>query len=210
MRELAYAFCSSSTCSNGLNDDFDSSNPTVTPTAPTDNEQALLALATAWYHLEQAGFNPAAPLGALQFTEKSLPDGSPSGAVIPWPGANNREGGFNVFDFNYSLSRDGTLLPHHSYERASSLLTGQPLPSGLSSAGYHVRYGSSWMMVVQFTDEGPQGRGILTFSQSNNALSPHWNDQSVYYATNNGLRPLLFNEDDIAANTISNMTITAQ
>lgn len=208
LREFAYSMCSNSTCVNALSNDFDSENATTTPTAPGSSDEALIALATAWYNLEQAGFNPAAPLGAMQFTEKSLPDGSASGGVIPWPGANNQEGGFNVFAYNYSRSRDGTLLPHHSYERVNSAVDGQPLPSGLSSAGYHVRYGSSWMMVVEFTDNGPQGRGILTFSQSNNAFSPHWNDQSAYYAQYNGLRPILFTEDDIAANTISSMTLT--
>lgn len=208
LREFAYEFCSNSTCVNALSDDFDSANATTTPSAPASYDTALVALATAWYNLNEAGFNPASPLGAMQFTEKSLPDGSPSGAVIPWPGANSREGGFNVFDYNYSQSRDGTLLPHHSYDRVDSAVTGQPLASGLSSAGYHVRYGSSWMMVVEFTDDGPQGRGVLTFSQSNNAFSPHWNDQSVLYAQSNGLRPILFTEDDIAANTLSSMTLT--
>ncbi len=207
-REFAYSFCSNNTCAGNLAGEFDPNNPTMTPVGLPDDGSALIALAEAADNLRAAGFDLDATMGQMQFTEKSLPDGSPSGAVIPWPGANNREGGFNVFSFNHSLSGDGTLLPHHSYPRATNTVTGGNLASGLSSAGYHVRYGSSWMMVVQFTDNGPQGRGILTFSQSNNFLSEHWNDQSLYYAQNNSLRPILFTEDDVAANVLSSKTIT--
>lgn len=209
VREFAYQFCANNTCSNALTVPFDVSNPTTTPSGIPDDGSALVALAVAAANLTNAGFALDAPLGQIQFVEKSLPDGSPSGAVIPWGGANNREGGFNVFAFNTSGS-DGTLLPQHSYTRATDVVTGGNMASGLSDAGYHVRYGSSWMMVMQFTDDGPVGRGILTFSQSNNFLSPHWNDQTAYYSANNGLRPLLYEQDDIDANLLSTVTISEE
>lgn len=216
LREFAYEFCSSSRCLGSLTTPFDASNPTMTPTGVPEDGSALAALARASYNMQSASntlgdansFDIAAPLGLHQFTEKSLPDGSASGGRIPWPGANSHEGGFNVFSYNFDAGRDGTLLPHHQYPRAVRATDGRTFPSGLSSQGYHVRYGSSWMMVVQFTDDGPVGRGILTFSQSNNFQSPHWNDQSVYYAENNSLRPMLFNADDVSNNALSTVTIS--
>lgn len=218
LREFAYGFCDNDRCTGPLSVPFDANDPLNTPAGlPTDGSD-LAALTKARYDLELSYnatgafdfFNIAAPLGQMQFVEKSLPNGAPSGVRIPWPGANHREGGFNVFAYNHSTRADGTLLPNHNYPRSSGFSDGMQFQSGLSSEGYHVRYGSSWMMVVEFTDEGPVGRGLLTFSQSNNFQSPHWVDQSVYYAENNSLRPILFSEADIAANTLSTMTLTAE
>lgn len=218
LREFAYGYCTDSRCTNGLATPFDASNPTMTPSGIPDDGSALMALAKARYDMELAVnetgafdfFNISDTLGEYQFIEKSLPDGTASGVKIPVSGANHREGGFNVFAYNYSASRDGTLLPHHSYPRSRGFSDGQQFESGLSSEGYHIRYGSSWMMVVEFTDDGPVGRGLLTFSQSNNFLSPHWNDQTMYYAENNSLRPILFSAEDVAANTLSTKTLTAE
>ncbi|XOV78956.1 MAG: penicillin acylase family protein [Aestuariibacter sp.] len=209
VRELAYQFCTDNRCDDSLSVPFDVDNPTTTPTGLPEDGSALVALAIASENLSNAGFALDAPLGQLQFVEKSLPDGSPSGAVIPWSGANNREGGFNVFAYNTSGS-DGTLLPQHSYTREKDVVTGANMSSGLTDAGYHVRYGSSWMMVMQFTDDGPVGRGILTFSQSNNFLSEHWNDQTLYYSSNNSLRPILYKQEDIDANLLSTVVISEE
>ena len=82
------------------------------------------------------------------------------------------------------------------------------MDSGLSTEGYHVRSGSSWMMVVGFTEDGPVARGLLSYSESNNALSEHWNDQTQFYSENTALRPLLFNEDAIQAGLLSEQSLS--
>lgn len=209
LREFAFEYCENSRCYNNFTVPFSASNPTMTPRGVPTDGSALAALAVAAKNLENSGRALDSTLGEVQFVEKSLPDGSPSGAKIPWSGSHSREGGFNVYAYNYDAGRDGTLLPHHTYDPITAFLGGGALDSGLTRGGYHVRYGSSWMMVVQFTDEGPQGRGLLTFSQSNNVLSDHWNDQTLYFAQNNSLRPILFGADEIAANTLTSKTITS-
>ncbi|MFI3245300.1 MAG: penicillin acylase family protein [Ferrimonas sp.] len=102
---------------------------------------------------------------------------------------------------------DDTLLPQHGYAAALDPLTGAATASGLSQEGYHIRYGSNWMMVVGFNEDGPQARGLLVASQSNNPQSPHWNDQTQDYATEQQLRPLKFTETEIAAATLTDITI---
>ncbi|QIZ77805.1 penicillin acylase family protein [Ferrimonas lipolytica] len=202
LREFAHRFDTGS----HLTQPFVSTMPVTTPAGLVDDGSALVILAQAAQSLTNAGFGLDAPLGSMQFIEKSLPDGSASGAKIAISGSNNREGGFNVF--SYSLdSRDDTLLPQHAYTAVTDPVSGEPLRSQLSTEGYHVRYGSSWMMVVGFGDNGPTARGLLTYSQSNNFQSPHWNDQTQYYSDNNNLRPLLFTEDEIAAATSSDKVI---
>ncbi|MCL1092853.1 acylase [Shewanella kaireitica] len=187
---------------------FDYENAATTPNTLTTDGSALVALAKAALNVEAAGFDVAAAMGTVQFVEKSLPDGAPSGTQLPWPGTHNAEGGFNVFSTR--LSGDDTLVPQHSYAAVMDAVTGKPLASGLSEQGYGIRYGSSWMMAVSFTDQGPVAKGILTYSQSSNIMSPQFNDQSTLYSTSKQFRPLLFTETDIAAAVESTLELSAQ
>lgn len=184
-------------------------DPVNTPNSLIDDGSALVALAAAAATLTQNGFDLEATLGEMQFVEKSLPDGTASGARFPWGGANNFEGGFNVFAYS-NEANDDTMLPQHAYPAAIDAVTGQATRSELTTEGYHIRYGSSWMMVVGFGDNGPEARGLLTYSESNNFQSPHWNDQTKYYSDNNSLRPLLFTEEAIAAETLTDVTLSLQ
>ncbi|USD37153.1 acylase [Ferrimonas sp. SCSIO 43195] len=205
LREFGYRFDSEA----HLDVPFVYTDPLNTPNTLAADGSALVALAAASATLTDNGFALDAPLGSMQFVEKSMPDGSASGARFPWAGANNREGGFNVFAYS-NEANDDTLLPQHAYPAAVDAVTGAPTASELTTEGYHVRYGSSWMMVVGFEEQGPQARGLLTYSESNNALSPHWNDQTQYYSQNTALRPLLFTESAIAAETLSDISIQLQ
>ncbi|WP_417345119.1 acylase [Ferrimonas sp.] len=205
LREFGYRFDSAA----HLDVPFVYTDPINTPNTLAADGSALVALAAASATLSQNGFDLEAPLGQMQFVEKSLPNGQPSGVRFPWSGPNSREGGFNVFAYA-NKQRDETLLPQHAYEPAIDPVTGEPTSSHLSKEGYHIRYGSSWMMVVGFGDQGPEARGLLTYSESNNVQSPHWNDQTKYYSDNTALRPLLFTEETIAAETLSDVRLQHQ
>lgn len=162
-------------------------------------------MAHAQFNLGNAGFEADAPLGTVQFSEKSLPNGMPSGARLPWPGTHHQEGGFNVFSTR--LSGDDTLIPQHSYPAAKDAVTGVPLASGLTAEGYPIRYGSSWMMAISFTDAGPVARGILTYSQSSDITKASASDQSLLYSTEKRFRDLRFDAADIEANLVSTTEI---
>ena len=54
------------------------------------------------------------------------------------------------------------------------------------------------MMVVEFTAEGPAARAVLTYGQPDDASDPNHSSQMQVYASG-GLRPVLFRQDDIAA-----------
>lgn len=70
------------------------------------------------------------------------------------------------------------------------------LPGGATSAGlynamvsvpdgrghYVVRFGTSYIQTVGFTDEGPEAEAILAYSQSSDPLSPHSADQTRMFA----------------------------
>lgn len=197
LREFAFLFEQDKHLTQG----FDYTQAATTPAGLINDGSALTILAHAQFNLGNAGFEVDAPLGTVQFSEKSLPNGMPSGARLPWPGTHHQEGGFNVFSTR--LSGDDTLIPQHTYPAAKDAITGAPLASGLTAEGYPIRYGSSWMMAISFTDEGPVARGILTYSQSSDITKASASDQSLLYSTEKRFRDLRFNAADIEANLVS-------
>ena len=182
--------------------DFAVDNAITTPKGLVNNTTTLEQFAQAIVNVESAGVALDATLGTVQFVERSLPDGSASGVKIPWAGAHNIEGGFNVFGAR--TGNDGSLLPRHVYpaQNNDSILSAE-------GKGYHISYGSSWMTVVNFTEDGPVARGLLSYSQSNEYGSDHNLDQTLLYSQQPQLRPLRFTEEDIEANKVSEMTITS-
>ncbi|WP_351121898.1 acylase [Shewanella sp. T24-MNA-CIBAN-0130] len=204
IREFAHQFDQNTM----LTEAFDYMSAATTPNKLNTDGSALIALAHGALNLEAAGFAVDASLGEVQFVEKSLPDGSASGVKLPWPGSHNAEGGFNVF--STTLSGDDTLIPQHKYPPVLDVVSGKAAASGLTSEGYQIRSGSSWMMTVSFTDDGPKAKGLLTYSESSNVLSPSFSDQSELYSTAKQLRPLLFTEAEIQASVESSIELTLQ
>jgi len=193
LREMAFLFNTKYHLENA----FDDTDPVNTPNKLKNDGSALVILAHAMLNITNAGWSLDAKLGDIQFVERSLPDGSPSGDKLPWPGGDHVEGGFNVFA-THSYGLDTTLYPpKHSYTPARDVVSGAPLRSGLSAEGYHIRFGSSWMMVVGFDDDGPVARGLLSYSQSTNPESDYYEDQTRYYSEKKALRPILYREKDI-------------
>jgi acyl-homoserine-lactone acylase len=70
-----------------------------------------------------------------------------------------------------------------------------------------VVHGSSWIMTVEFTDDGPRSEGVLTYSQSTNPLSPHRADQTQFYAQE-GWDDLRLSEQAVVEGTVSATTVS--
>lgn len=180
---------------------YDADDVLNTPRGLKYNSTTLMQLATAIDKIERAGIALDATLGEVQFVEKSTAAGLPSGERFPWGGAHNVEGGFNVFDAR--TSNNGTELPVHTYPRMdnTSILSAD-------AKGYHINYGSSWMFIANFTEDGPVARGLLSYSQSHNPESEQSDDQTKLYSAQPQLRPLHFAEADIVANLIKEMNVS--
>ena len=170
---------------------FDPDDPLDTPHTLSSSPAILEAFAAALAKIDEAGLEVDATLGEVQFVERSTVNGAADGNRLAWSGANDIEGGFNVFAAEEE--NDGTLLPRHVYPSLDD--------TQLSTAGYHLTYGSSWMYVLSFTNSGPVARGLLAYSQSVDRQSPHFLDQTQIYANGPSLRPLRFTESDIASHT---------
>lgn len=179
---------------------FSADEPLTTPRGLADSTAVLTDLGNAMARIQSLGLPLDAPLGDVQFVERALPTGQASGQRLPWGGANNIEGGFNVFRANNSS--DGTIYPQLIYPRVDG--------SNLTEAGlgYHISYGSSWMFTMEFTEQGPAAEGLLSYSQSRNVYSDHYIDQTLLYSTEPQLRPIWFANDDIADNEIRQQSIS--
>lgn len=181
---------------------FDAADPINTPRDLASSDMTLQHFANAILNLQSANIALDATLGEVQFVERSTITGAPSGLKLPWGGAHNVEGGFNVFD---TRSNDPTLLPRHTYPSVNGTTR-----LSAEAGGYHINSGSSWMFVMNFTDSGPQGRGLLTYSQSSNRDSDHFLDQTELYSTQPQLRPMHFTNDAIEANKIMELNLSSQ
>ena len=69
--------------------------------------------------------------------------------------------------------------------------------------------GTSWHFGLEFTDNGPEAYGLVSYSQSTDAMSDYFSDQSVQYS-NKESRKLLFTEDEIEANVLEEVTISQE
>lgn len=69
-----------------------------------------------------------------------------------------------------------------------------------------VRHGTSFVMAVEFTAEGPQSRGLLAYSQSTDPGSAHYADQTRAYSEKRW-DPLRFQRAAVVASTLSKRTL---
>ncbi len=165
--------------------EFDANDPINTPAtlAPgaVDNDRALDALARAVLRLDGAELALDTPLGEAQFTRKG-------DTTIPIHGGIAVEGVTNLVLYDQLRSDLEPWVP-----RAEELWE----PTGLTTEGYQVNYGTSFIMCMQFTDDGPEGRAMLSYSQSAEPDSPWFSDQTQRFSQKQW-RPLLWREEDIA------------
>ncbi len=195
-REFAFQFANNPQWETA----FDVTLPVSTPRGLLRNQVTLQQFATAVHNLRLAGIDPDAEFGTVQFVERNYPDGTATGVKLPWGGAHNIEGGFNVFAVR--TGNDGTLLPRLTYPT----LEGTSLSA--DGQGYHISYGSSWMFVMNFTEDGPVGNGILTYSQSRVQSDENSTDQTLLYSGQPQLRPMLFTDEDITADTVQELNLS--
>lgn len=166
--------------------DFDPANPVDTPAdlAPAEggNDRALDALGRAVLRLDSVGLALDTTLAEAQFARKG-------DATIPIHGGSRFEGVTNLIVYEHLRSDLTPWIP-----RAEVVYE----PTDLTVDGYQVNYGTSFIYALQYTDAGPEGRAILTYSQSAEPDSPWFSDQTEMFSQKQW-RPMLWNEADILA-----------
>ena len=166
---------------------FDPADPIGTPRglvpAKEGADVALEALGRAVQILERAALALDTPLGQVQFAQRG-------GRRIPVHGGLGDEEG--IANFVRSGPNATTLEPDAP---VAPLVQGSRF---LTRDGYPVTNGSSFVMVVGFTDAGPRARAVLTYGESGDPQSPHFSDQTELFSRK-AWRDILFSDKDIAA-----------
>ncbi|HMJ16032.1 MAG TPA: acylase [Polyangiaceae bacterium] len=177
-------------------DPFDRNQPlstprTLIPAPSSGDDPVLVSIAKAKVTLEGAGFGISATLRQAQRTKKG-------NEFIPIPGGSNLEGAFNIVGYS---GDNGTLLPGLARGAVVSP------PTGLTSEGYLINVGSSFMMTLEYTPAGPHAEAVLSYSQSTDPSSPHFADQTRVFSEAH-YRPIAFTEQQIAADpALQTMTL---
>lgn len=165
---------------------FDPDDPLGTPRGlAKDTEPAMAALDRAAQALRAAGL----PL-----------DVSPARAQFAWtegpPVAVPGSRGENVGIPNHVTYEDG-----RGFISSLEPVTpppGEAVPGSthLTTEGYPVNSGTSFLLSVEFGGRGPQGKAVLTYSQSKDPASPYHADQ-IRLFSNKTLRDCTFTEHEI-------------
>jgi acyl-homoserine-lactone acylase len=154
---------------------------TLAPAPAQGSDPLLDRLAEAVLALEQAGIPVDAPLGQVQYAPRG-------GQRVPLHGGTVVDGTANVVSYRVLNS---TLEPQTPRGTVVNPQT------GLTTDGYVVNYGTSFLMAMRYTDSGLEGRAVLTYGESGNPASPHAHDQLPLFAGKQW-RNILFTEEDIS------------
>jgi acyl-homoserine-lactone acylase len=179
----------------GFHPDAPLSTPhTLAPAPSTGEDPVRVNLAKAVTVLQGANLALDVPLATAQF--------APRGDTrIGLHGGLGRDGVANVVSYD-SLSSTAIDLPP---ARGPVLVPA----TGLTSQGYVVANGTSFLMALEFTEQGPNARALLTYSESSDPASPYYRDQTELFARKQW-RAIRFTEEDILADPdLTQLSLTA-
>ncbi|MEH6592988.1 MAG: penicillin acylase family protein [Halioglobus sp.] len=107
-----------------------------------------------------------------------------------------------------SVTRNGEVIPMHGGEEFEGVFNKMSLDFG-GSEGYPEITGSSasWIMTVEFGEQGPKIKGVLSYSQSTNTESPHYSDMTKLFS-NKELVDIPYHLDDVEAAATDSAELT--
>lgn len=177
-------------------DDWVGTPNTLAPATEGEDDRILEALGQATRRLDLAGVAIDAPLGEVQFTKKYLtrldldnPEAEREFEKIPIGGAGPIEGVTNKNDYGSSKTTLGPIMPRGEVINAATDLT---------TEGYVINNGTSFIMTMEYTDDGPRAFAFVTYSQSDDPESPFHADQTRAFSEERW-REVRYTEEAIAA-----------
>ena len=176
-------------------DPFDPARPTVTPSIPASDTGPLRqAMARAVQTITAAGFSLDTTLGASQFTERSE-------TRIPIHGGNSSDGVTNIVTWS---GRSSSSEP--APQRGEAVAIG----SSLHGDGYRINYGTSFVMIVDYTGDDVQAWALLVYGQTGDRTSPLFDSQTVAFSEKQW-RQVAFTDAQIDADTnLETYTVTGR
>ncbi len=180
---------------------FSADDPVNTPTglaavaADLQQDPVAQALSHAALRLQQANIAADASLASIQYLIKAQGQ-----APIAMPGGYSFEGVFNMAEGGQQ-SRSTSELANNvtGLARPDSPLLTHHL-DGQQREGYTLNSGSSFVMLLQFTQNGPEAQMLHSYSQSHDPVSQHFDDQTVLFSQQQW-QPMHFKKDEVRQHT---------
>jgi len=171
---------------------FNVLNPATTPTG-LNTTGAAEALAIAVKRLTDLGVDLNSTFGELQYVIKN-------DQRISMDGGYSFEGMFNMMETKIPSrsTSDFANLPTGAAIAGTTLTSMTEADAQEDSSAYRINYGSSFVLSLEMTPEGPNAEAFLSFSQSHDPESDNFADQTQLFSEQTW-RPVLFNEADIKA-----------
>ncbi|WP_289245430.1 penicillin acylase family protein [uncultured Methylophaga sp.] len=185
---------------------FSVQDPLNTPKDFTKSAENLAKLAHVAVNLDKAGMSLHSSIADNQFFDATTPQGNSAEQKWFWPGLFEEEGGFNMVA---AWTWDNTLQARHYYDAVLGHESEEELYSDLTTEGYHIRFGSSWIMAVDFSKEKVNARGIMTYSQSYDASNDYAYQQACLYSQQAQLHHLPFIQKEITRAQISRLSLSS-
>ncbi len=168
---------------------FNPMEAATTPAGLANTDLALDRLARAVLLLDDEGISLSTALGNLQIGHRFE-------RQYPVHGGNRHEGVANL-QMSTTVGNNPTKTP--IFTGSDEFARGS---NSLSKSGYNIVHGSSFIMTLGWNDTGPEAEAILSYSQSGDPESPHFDDQTQLYAEKSW-RPVRFTPSDIETHAIS-------
>ncbi len=125
------------------------------------------------------------------------------GERIPIHGGNAYDGTTNVVGFGRSWSIQDPALAGLTRELVAP---GSSLATIEREAGYPINNGTSFLMALAFTDDGPQARTFLTYGDSEDRSSPDYVDATQRFSDKEW-RDVPFTADEVDEATTEVVTV---
>jgi acyl-homoserine-lactone acylase len=181
---------------------FDPERPVDTPAGlvPTPGggalDPVLANLARAVQSLDAAGFPVDASLGEVQFALRA-------GQRIPIHGGNARDGTTNIVGWGSGRSiLDPTLIE----TKHQPVVPGSSLARVDGEVGYPINNGTSFLIALAFTGDGPQARVFLTYGETEDRSSDIYTEATEAFSAKDW-RVVAFTDDEIEADLVDTVTV---
>jgi acyl-homoserine-lactone acylase len=180
---------------------FNALAPAHTPSG-LNTTGAAEALAIAVKRMNDLGVSLTSALGDVQYVIKN-------DQRIAVHGGYSFEGMMNMTETIIQLpgSSDFANLPTGTAIAGTTLTSMTEADAQQESAAYRINYGSSFVLSLEMTPEGPTAEAFLSFSQSHDPESEHYADQTQLFSDQTW-RPVLFKDAEIAADLKRTVTIS--
>ena len=178
-------------------EDFTPSQPLETPRglAPAGHgpDPILQNLVRAVRVMGAADIPLDVPLGQVQFAQRGSKRIPIHDGLGTWEGIQN---------LVRPAPNSTTLEPARPYQKV-------PDSRYLTTEGYPIGTGTSFLLVLEFSKEGPRGKAFLTYGLSEDPNSRHFWDQTELFSQKKW-RPVLFSEESIQKDVQEEMIVRGE